>query len=236
MIIRERSVRFLRAYGLAVFILFLGPGCWWQKESYTVRMKDGFANFEKRAERERMLGLAFQPAGDFPMWIRPPNPTILVATPDQFADQFIAWFQGSDPGAPVIEVILKGSAGAESLTDFQQNAYNALKAAQKFPAQDPERIDPQSFASMHDNSVMAFEQYQAGGKRQVQGAASTVDYQWFIFFGEEQTQKIMVCFIVPESKYVEFYRGPLTKCMESLAMGAKVPLAVQTGGGAPAGG
>lgn len=240
MLIRERSVRFLRAFGLAVCILFLGSGCWWQQESYTKRMKDGFATFEKRAERERLLGVAFQPAGDFSMWIRPPNPTIKVATPDQFFDQFIVWFQGSDPGGPLIEVILKGSAGAESLAEFQQNAFTALKAAQKFPAQDPDRIpDPQSFTSMHDNSVMSFELHQGTGKRQVAAAGGAagnpIDYQWLIYLGEDQAQKVMVCFIIPDTKYIEFQKA-LTTCMESFAFAGRVPLAQQSGGGAaPAG-
>ena len=171
MLIREKSVRTLRVLGLAVCILFLGSGCWWQKESYSNRMKDGFANFEKRAERERLLGVYFQPAGDFSMWIRPPNPTSIVATPDKFAEQFIVWFQGSDPGGPLIEVILKGSAGAESLAEFQQTAFKSLRDAAKFPPQEPDRIpDPQSFSSMHDNSPMTFELYQGAGKRQIAAA------------------------------------------------------------------
>jgi hypothetical protein len=199
-------------------------------------MKDGFANFERRAERERLLGLAFDAAGDFSVWFRPPNPTSLVATPEQF----LALFQGSDPNGPIIEVILMGSGGAESLAEFQANALNALKATQKYPAQDPDKIqEPQSFTSMHDNSVLTFDLYQSAGKRQIQAAgaaaASPLDYQWLIYFGEEQPQKIMVCFIIPDSKYSEFQKA-LTTCMESLALGSKVPAARQGGGAAPAGG
>ena len=241
MLIRDRFARILRATGLAACILFFGPGCWWQKDSYSSRMRDGFENFEKRAAREAMLGEAFQPAGDFPMWIRPPKPTSLVATPDQFADQFIAWFQGADAGGPLIEVILKGSAGAETLAEFQQGAFNALRAASKFPPQDPERSqEPPEITSMHDNAKMPFDLYQGVGQRQVPGAGGAAgkaaEYQWLIFVGEEQTQKILICFIVPTEKYVEFYRGPLTRCLESLALGGKVATASQTGGGAPAGG
>ena len=94
---------------------------------------------------------------------------------------------------------------------------------------------------MHDNSVMNFDLYQGVGQRQIPAAGGApgkpVEYQWLIFVGEEQTQKIMVCFIVPTDKYVEFFRGPLTKCLESLALGGKVANAAQTGGGAaPPGG
>lgn len=231
--IHSSSVRFLRALGLAVCILFLGTGCWWQRDAYTKRMVNEFANFEKRAELDRLLGVEFPAAGEFSMWIRPPKPTSLVQTPEQF----LALFQGSDLGGPLIEVIIMGSAGVESLGDFQQNAFNALKGAQKFPQQDPERIkDPQSFTSMHDRSAMSFDLYQGAGKRQIQAAggaaANPIDYQWLIYFGEEQTQKIMVCFIIPDSKYIEF-QNALTKCMESLALSGKVAIA-QQGGGAPA--
>jgi len=199
-------------------------------------MKDGFANFERRAERERLLGEAFQPVGEFQMWIRPPNPTTRVAIPEALLDQFVTWFQGSDPGGPLIEVIIKGSGGSESIAEFQTAAYAALKAAEKFPLQDPEKVpDPQSFTSMHDNRAMTFDLYQGTGKRQTQGAAAPVDYQWLIYFGEEQTQKIMVCFVIPDSKYSDFQKA-LTTCMESLALAGKVALALQGGGGAPAGG
>jgi hypothetical protein len=194
-------------------------------------MRDGFASFEKRAERERVLGVAFDPA-EFTMWFRPPKPTLQVQTPEPF----LSLFQGSDAGGPLVEVVLMGSTGAESLAEFQQNAFTALKAALKFPDQDPDRIpDPQSFTSMHDNSVMTFELHQGAGKRQIQpaggGAANALDYQWLIYFGEEQTQKLMVCFIIPDSKYIEFQKA-LPPSMESIAFASKVPIARQSGGGA----
>lgn len=235
--IRGSSVQFVKASGLALCILLQGSGCWWQQQSYTTLMKDGFLNFEKRAERDRLLGVVFHPPGEFSMWIRPPNPTSIVETPEQF----LAWFQGSDAGGPLIEVILMGSRGAETLAEFQTNAYTALKAAQKFPPQDPEKVqEPQTFTSMHDNSVMTFDLYQGAGQRQIPAAggaaANPIAYQWLVYFGEEQAQKIMVCFIIPDSKYSDFQKA-LTTCMESLALAGKVQIAQQGGGGgAPAGG
>jgi hypothetical protein len=230
----DRFVRRVRVPGLALCILCVGSGCWWQKDSYTKVMEAGFKDFEKRAERERLLGQFFQPAGEFSMWIRPPNPTTLVATPEQFADQFIAWFQGGDPGGPLIEVLLKGSGGAESMAEFQTAAFNSLKAAQKFPPQDPEKTqEPQTITSMHDNTTMTFDLYHGAGK----SAGTNVDCQWLLYFGEEQSQKIMVCFIIPDAKYVpggDFLKA-MTMSLESLALASKVAIAQQGGGGGGAG-
>jgi hypothetical protein len=231
MISRETSVRFLRVPGLALGILFVGSGCWWQKNSYTNSMNAGFASYAKRAERERMLGPAIQPEGDFAMSIRPPNPTTLVQTPPPF----LLWFQTTDATQPLVELLIMGSGGMESLAEFQQTAFNALKAAAKFPPQDPDRIDPLEVTSMHDNSKMTFEQFQGAGNRQLQQGAAPVGYQWFIFFGEDQSQKIMLCYIIPDSKYPDFYRDELRLSLESLALATKVSLAAG-GGGAGAGG
>ena len=244
MSIGRSSARLSRASGVALCLLFLGSGCWWQKDAYTKAMTDGVKSFEKRAQRERLLGPSFDPAGDFQMWFRPPLPTTLVATPEAVADQFVVWFQGSEPSGPLIQVLIKGSAGTETLAEFQANAYNSLKAASKFPPQDPEKVqDPQTIYSMHDNSLMTFELYHVIGNHSIPptpGAAPTaVSCHWLIYFAEDQTQKIMVCYIIPDSKYIpeSDLLAAMTMSLESLALASKVPIARQSGaGGTPAGG
>ena len=226
----SKSLSAFRSLIWAVGLIAVVPGCFWQRDSYTTRMIATFDNWEKLAELDRLLGEPFHPA-EFAMWIRPPKPTQMVQTPEQF----VVWFQGNDAGGALIEVLVIGSSGQETMDDFRQNAFSALKAAQKWPAQDPSKeVEPQKFQCLHGGET-SFDLYHGSGQRQTQtgGAPATpVPYQWLIYFGEEAQQKVMICFIVPDAAYSNF--GPaLMKCMESLALSSKVGVA-EASGGAPA--
>jgi hypothetical protein len=217
-----RSTRVYRAFLLIVASSLLN-GCWWQRDSYTARMQQRMSRFEKDAEYDRLLGDPFDGTADFAIWVRPPKATTRRALPAELEGAAIGLFQGTEGTSALIEVIITGSAGPESLGDFEQKSFAALNKAGKGPSSELKRQDPAEVPCMHGGTT-AFEVYSGGAARQVAGAAAATNYQWVCYFAEEGAQKIMVAFIVPDDIYTAFSPA-MIKCLESLALAGKVSVA-----------
>ena len=208
--------------GIALLVLAISsPGCFWQQKAYTDRMLSEMQNFERRAQLDRLLGPAFDSnTAEFPLWVRPPKPTQLRAlTEEQKQQNFLGVFQGGDTGGPLLEFVLIGSAGEESLQEFIQKSFAAMNSAQKGPGTEVPRRDPATVNSMHGGTT-SYEVFSTGGQRQAPGAAP-VGYQWVYYFTEDSRQKLMLAFIVPDSNYSAFTNG-MQSCLESVALGSKV--------------
>jgi hypothetical protein len=207
---------------LSLCVSLLLPGCWWQRDAYTQRMQAQMARFERDAEYDRVLDVPFESVPEFPMWIRPPKPTERRKL-DDLEGVFLGLFQGTHPGGALIEVLVMGSAGSETMSEFEQKAFEALNKANKGSGGELKRQDPASVNCMHGGQT-SFEVYSGGGARQFQGAATPTNYQWVCYFAEEGTQKVMIAFIVPDNDYTAF-ADAMVKCLESLALGSKVSAA-----------
>jgi hypothetical protein len=207
-------------------------GCFWQKDWYTQKMERGFATYAIRKELDDLLGPNFQPAVEFPVIFRPIKVTEPKGVPEDRKD-LLAWCQGGDP---LVELIVMGSAGNESLAEFRRVAFEALQAKHGGPA-------PADFAeqpAQEDDSLyggkITFEFFSIQTQRQVAGAQGAppqaVAYNWLVYFTEDGQQKVMLAYVVPDSKYAELYPA-VSRSRQSLAIGARVGVAQ---GGAPAGG
>jgi hypothetical protein len=227
MSLRFRHGRIKGVILLAALVMF-GAGCFWQRDSYTTKMRSTMKNWERDEELRRLLGDPFT-SGD-PIWFRPPKTVQLVQQPDD-PPKFTALFQG---GTPMVEVILYHSAGGESMPDFENAAMAVLNGAQKGPGGQLQRMDQATVTSMHDNSSITFNLFSAQAPRQLGGAdgqpGQAVACNWLVYFTEEPPQKIMVAYIIPDSLY-EQISSELQKSLEGLALGTKVAIAQ---GGAPA--
>jgi hypothetical protein len=212
---------------LGATVMF-GAGCFWQRDSYSTKMRTTMKNWERDEELRRLLGDPFS-TGD-PIWFRPPKTVQLVQQPDD-PPKFSALFQG---GTPMVEVVLYHSQGGESMPEFETAGLALLNSTQKGPGGQLQRMDPASVTSMHDNSTMTFNLFSAQAPRQFAGAdgqpGQPVACNWLVYFTEEPPQKIMIAYIIPDSLY-EQISSELQKSLEGLALGAKVAIAQ---GGAPA--
>jgi hypothetical protein len=183
--------------------------------------------FEKEAAFDRVLGPAFDGTAEFPMWIRPPKATALRALPPEAEGVLTALFQGNEGTSPLIELAVIGSAGPESLSEFQQKAFADLNKAGKVPGIELKRQDPATVPCMHGGET-AFEVFSGGAARQTAASGPPTNYQWVCYFSEDANQKVLLTFIVPDAVYSAF-ADPMTRCLESLALGSKVA-AARTGG------
>jgi hypothetical protein len=199
------------------------PGCWWQRDAYTARLISQKARFEKEAEYERLLGPPFEGTAEFPMWIRPPKTTQLRALPAGAEGVLLGLFQG-DAGATMVEFIIIGSVGNETLSEFEQKAFADLNKTGKGPGVELKRQEAVVVPCMHGGDTN-FDLFSIGAARQLTTGGAPTTCQWLCYFAEEQTQKIMLAFIIPDSIYKEFGEGAMTKCLESLALSSKVSAA-----------
>jgi hypothetical protein len=225
MIDRAKTEPVLRVTRWALCAALLLPGCWWQRDSYTQRMRSQMDRFEREAEYDRVLGPAFEGTAEFPMWVRPPKLTELRALPAELEGVFLALFQSQGTG-PLIEFIVIGSAGPESLNEFEQKAFASLNKGGKGPGGELKRQEPVAVACLHGGET-TFDLYSGGAARQLAGAATATNYQWVCYFAEEGSQvnqKVMLAFIVPDDQYTAF-SGAMVKCLESLALSGKVSAA-----------
>jgi hypothetical protein len=206
---------------LLCLVLML-PGCWWQRDAYTQRMRAQVERFEREAEYNRVLGPAFEGTAEFPMWVRPPQATEYRATPKELEGLCLGLFQGNLGSGPLIELVIMGSMGSESLGEFQQKSFGDLNKAGKGLGSELKRQEPASVSCLHGGQT-TFEVFSDGAARQLPTGGPT-NYQWVCYFAEEGTQKVMLGFIVPDSDYTAF-ADPMVKCLESLALSGKVSAA-----------
>jgi hypothetical protein len=216
----------------------VSPGCWWQREAYTDRMMNEMKVFELRAQYDQYLGDPFQPPGDFPVWIRPPKVTTLRALPKELEGVLLGLFQGNEAGGNLIEFVIIGSVGDETLTDFVQKSMEAMNKAGKGPGAELSKRDPATVPCMHGGET-SFDVYSGGATRQLPGAAPA-NYQWVYYFTEEGRQKILLAFVIPDENYTAM-TNPMVKSLESLALSSKIGaatsgVAAAPAAGAPAGG
>ncbi len=234
--IRTKATRLCVIASLGLLSVVFHSGCWWQRDSYTDRMRYTFDNWEKIAELNRLLGPAFEsPNTEFPLWFRPPKPTELRGLPAELETVFIGLFQGNEASGNLIEVVIMGSAGTESLQEFEQKSFAALNTAQRGPGIASSKQESADVACMHGGNTL-YEVFSVGGERAVAsqtGQAANAGYQWVFYFTEEPPQKVLIAFIIPDAQY-ESFTNALVKSLESLALSSKVGIAQGGGGGASA--
>lgn len=226
----RRSI--VRLVSLSLCAVVASAGCFWQQGDYTKNMEEGFKTYESRAELGRLLGDAYSPPGEFQMQIRPPKPAGPVQVPEDRKD-LVAWFQGGDP---ILDLVVMGSSGPESLQEFRRVALGNLQAKHAAPAPtDYADREPQIDDSLYPTGgKLTFEFCLIESNRQIAAApAPAVAYDWIIYFTEEGQQKVMLAYIVHAQKYPELFPA-IERSRQSLLLGGKVA-AAQGGGGSARG-
>ena len=187
-------------------------GCWWQKDTYTERMRSTIRNWERLQELDNLLGGALENS-EFGLFIRPPKAAVPVPAPAGF----LGLMQG---GEPQMEVVVIGSNSTESLAEFQAAAVGTLEGAQKGPGKQMERLEPVVVNFLFGSGGQTqFERMYFRGPRP--GGNPPADYHWIVCFTEDVSQKVMVAFVIPDAKYADY--GPaVDMSLRTLALGARL--------------
>ncbi len=225
----NQSATLSRTRGLLLALAIASCGCFWQQQSYTTTMVNNFSNYERRAQLDAALSAAYRPPNEFPMWIRPIKPTDPVQVPEERKD-LVAWFQ--DAGAQ-LEVIVMGSAGPESLLEFQRVAIGNVNTAHLGPTGDQlTPLPPESTNAVYGGQA-SFERFSGETSRQVGQNAQPVAYNWQYYFAEDGSQKVMIVFVVPQSRFAELQKA-MDLSASTLALGSNLAKAEASGlGGTP---
>ncbi len=157
------------------------------------------------------LGDWFDHTDDFIVRIRAPKGLQVVEPPKGF----IGLLRG---GYPPVELVVLGSAGAESLAEFQEWAISQLNTAQMGPAQVPEKIEDVEVATPFGSTFRMELFVRSRSPRNL--SANSVPYNWLLYFAEEGPQKVMIGYVIPDARYEQFSRA-LQQSLETLALSSK---------------